>query len=133
MLLAAGLVLTLGSQPAVAKSWEGDEQNVMLEISEGGNPWDWLPFNSAWGKLGIIKGAKRELTKLKNGKPATGQGALMHLAVRDAPDGATIKKTIAAPTANNAINALSTPRFSMSVSLSVESSSAAELLAAICS
>lgn len=86
----AALAFLLGPQPATAKTWESDEQNVMLEIPEGGNPWDWLPYNSAWGKLGIVKGAKRELVKLKNDKPAEGHGALMHLAVQDAAEGMTV-------------------------------------------
>ena len=83
--LAVVLVPFLRPTPAHAKSWESDENNVILDIPEGAKAWDWLPFNAQWAAQGIVKGAKREPDKLKNGKPATGHGALMHLAVQDAP------------------------------------------------
>ena len=90
LVVAATFALLLTPSGAHAKSWESDEQNVILEIPEGAAAWDWLQYTSAWGKLGIVKGAKRELTKLKDGKPAEGHGALMHLAVRDAEDGMAV-------------------------------------------
>ena len=88
---AATLALLMPPSAAVAKTWSSDEQNVILEIPEGANPWTWLSHNPAWGKAGIVKAAKRELVKLKGGKPAGGLGALMHLAVRDAEEGVSVE------------------------------------------
>ncbi len=88
--LAAVLAFLVPPAPVLAKSWESDENNVILEIPDGGKAWEWLSFQSPWAKQGIVRGAQRTVKTLKNGKPAQGQGALMHLAVRDAKEGMTV-------------------------------------------
>ncbi len=52
-------------------------------------PSEWVraAANNSWGKLAIVAGATRELTKLDNGKNAKGEGAQVHLAISDLPEG----------------------------------------------
>ena len=88
--LVAILTILLPQGTAQAKTWISDENNVTLELPDGGG-WDWLPFNQAWAKQGIIKAAKRQPAKLKGGAAAEGQGALMHLAIQDAEEGMTVE------------------------------------------
>ncbi len=83
--------LVLTPPAAEAKEWDSPKDNVLLSIPDAPAPWEWLNFNAQWTKAGILKGARRSLTKLKRTKePADGQGALMHLAVRKAPEGMTL-------------------------------------------
>ncbi len=85
-------ILVLDPTPADAKEWDSPKDNVVLNIPDAPSPWEWLSYNDQWPKLGIIKGARRALTKLKRGgKPADGHGALMHLAVRKAAEGLTLQ------------------------------------------
>ncbi len=82
---AVGFAGLLSTTTAHAKDWDSEKDNVIVSIPESPAPWEWLSYNAQWAKAGIIKGARRGLTKLKRtGKAADGHGALMHLAVRDA-------------------------------------------------
>ncbi len=84
--------LVLAPHHADAKEWDSPKDNVLLSIPDAPAPWEWLSYNQQWPKAGIIKGARRVVTKLKRtGKPANGHGALLHLAVRDAPEGMTLQ------------------------------------------
>ncbi len=78
------IALLFGGQTTEARHWENVKLNCELEIPDS---WDWIKEQKDWAKQGIVKGARRALTELKGGKPADGEGALLHLAVRDAPEG----------------------------------------------
>ncbi len=87
------LAVCLGApSTAAAKEWESESHNVVLVIPDAPAPWEWLPFHPDYAKAGIIKGARRELTKLKNGKPGDGQGGLLHLVWKDAPKNVTLEQ-----------------------------------------
>jgi hypothetical protein len=92
MLLALLLSLTLSPRArAEGYDWANDEYNVSVHIPETPFPWSWLPYLSAWKAEGIVRGAQRKLATLKNGDPAHGEGAILHVAVRDLPKDLTMK------------------------------------------
>ena len=88
--LALALVL-VPAAPVQAKEWESAKDNVVVSIPEGVNAWDWLPYDNAWSKLGIVKAAERRLQTLKGGEAANGHGAVMYVAVRPAKEGTTLE------------------------------------------
>jgi len=91
-----GAAAVLAPHAASAKDWDSEKDNVFVSIPESPAPWEWLDFTADWTKHGIVKGASRVLTRLKGSdKEPDGQGALMHLAVRDAPAGKTLEQVAA--------------------------------------
>lgn len=88
--LVAVLWLSAGT-PALAKLWDGSSHKCELTIPDDPAPWDWLPVDSAWTKYGILVGAERRVKELSDGNKAEGQGGQLHLAVRDAPEGAKLE------------------------------------------
>jgi hypothetical protein len=90
VLALAGVLWLSAGTPAHAKLWDGGEQKCELTIPDDPAPWDWLPVDSAWSKYGIVVGAERRVKELKDGNKAEGQGGQLHLAIRPAPEGATL-------------------------------------------
>lgn len=91
LLLAVALVVH-APDPASAREWESESHNCVLIIPDDPAPWEWLPFSQDWSKAGIVRGAKRTLDKLKDGKPGDGQGGLLFLAIKDAPEDTTLEQ-----------------------------------------
>lgn len=87
---ALGCLLTPSSAQAKDREWVNEEQNVLVRLPTSVKTWDWLPHNPAWAKAGIIKGARRAVETLKNGKAADGHGALMHITVTNADKDMTV-------------------------------------------
>lgn len=77
---------------AIAADWESERHGCKLSILGAPAAWEWLPAHPDWGKAHIIRGARRKLGTLKNGKPGDGRGGLLHLAYRDAPKGMTLEQ-----------------------------------------
>lgn len=87
LLILGFLAALLAPAPqAEAKEWDSVKDNVVLSIVDDPSPWTWMNFNAAWAKSHIVKGATRELKKLKSREPVDGQGALLHLAILDAEE-----------------------------------------------
>ena len=93
--IAAALVLAVLCAPdaeqASAKEWEDPKVNVGVIIPDNPFPWEWTPPTKSWKRFGIVKGARRELVKRKDGKTPEGEGGMMHVAVRDAPKETTLE------------------------------------------
>ena len=82
---ALALAVLLGVAPrAHGELIEDRDQNYSFEIP---SQWIRATHTAAWNKLDIVAGATRELAKLEGGKPAKGQGAQVHLAITDVPEG----------------------------------------------
>lgn len=94
-LLAAG-VLALALVPLAPraaradKTWDSPAHNVQLDLPDR---WEWDADDPAFRKYHIVRSARWTLERLRGGKPAQGEGALLQLAVRDlaeAQDPATL-------------------------------------------
>ena len=90
LLLGALVLLLAPARDSEAKEWDSVKNNVALAICEDPVPWEWISSNPAWAKSHIVKGARRELKKLKSREPTNGQGALLHLAILDAEEDMTL-------------------------------------------
>lgn len=100
LLLGAWLLLAAGSDfrpQADAAVFTSEEHNCEFKIPDtpAAAAWSWQPIDGGWAKYGIVKGAERRVSTLKNGQPASGQGAMAHLAVRDLPAEATLESVVA--------------------------------------
>ena len=62
---------------------------------DGQSGWMVLPKEPSWAADGIREGAVRKLTRLRDGRQATGQGGLVHLAITPAPIGKGIDELAA--------------------------------------
>ena len=85
--LIPAVILSLLTAMAAAgdKIWESEKGNVVLRVpDEGSTSWAWLAYEPEWAQSGVVKGAIRTLRKLKSGAAASGEGAMLHLAIRDA-------------------------------------------------
>lgn len=94
-LVTAALVVLGPTTQAEAKRWEDIKLNVALTIPDEPYPWTWIPYSSSFKKYDIVKGAQRIVEKLRSGQPADGEGASLHLVVRDAPKDATLDSVAA--------------------------------------
>ncbi len=91
--VAVGLTLALLLIPSPGSVARGDlieDQDLNYEI-ETPPGWVRLPKNDTWDKYGIVVGAIRQLEKLKDGSPTKGEGAQLHLAITDLPEGKTLE------------------------------------------
>ena len=82
-LLFGGAHLLGASRVAHAddKQWDSEKDNVLVIVPGDSAAWSWLTPQPAWKKAGIVKGARRELEKLKSGEEPKGQGGLLHVGV----------------------------------------------------
>ncbi len=107
------VVLLLGfafaATAAASEEWESEAHNctVVIPDTPASAAWTWLRQRPEWKAHRIIRGAQRQLDKLKDGKPAEGHGGLLHVAYRDAPAG----KTLAQLTADKTVRAFLLARF----------------------
>lgn len=91
------LGLMLLATPVSAERWDDPKLDVELDIPGAPAAWTWLKAKPDWQALGIVRGATRVLPKSKSGKSLSGVGGLMHLAVRDLPEGMTLATAIKDP------------------------------------
>lgn len=90
LLLAVLAPLALmGAVPRAASAGtiEARDHNFIMDLPPG---WEEEPAKGSWEKDGIRRGARRLLTKLDDGKPATGQAGHAHVSVTEAPAGKTL-------------------------------------------
>ena len=89
--VAFATLLLASPRVAEAKRWESDEHNVVLEIPDDPEPWEWISYSSSFKKYDIVKAAQRVLKKYRaSGKEADGEGARLDLVVRKAEQGETL-------------------------------------------
>ncbi len=82
------IALLGGDGASEAREWEDPKLNCWLEVPD---TWTWIKDKPDWAKTGIVRAARRSLKELKGGKPADGEGALLYLAIRDAPAETSLK------------------------------------------
>ncbi len=87
----AASLLAGGPREVRAELWSGgDQHKCELKVPESPARWSLLPVDSSWAQHGIVTAAERRLDTLLDGTKGSGQGGLLHLAIRPAPEGATL-------------------------------------------